>query len=494
MTGDVCIHELALGTCSLCRTVRPETQPRETTRLYAWQAEALVSWRGTGRSGIVEAVTGTGKTQVGIEAVREALDAERRALVLVPTLELQDQWVRNMAQELGLRVGRLGGGGKDSLRTHHVVIAVVHSAARFDLPIPDGSLVIADECHRYAADTFRLALDERYEWRLGLTATLERPDGQHNVLERFFGGICYRIGYAAALADGAVTPFAVALVGADLEEGEAVAYRRVSDEIKDAYRTLVDRYYFPTAPAHLFVQAVKVAAADTGHWAHRVAQWFLGRVNARKQLLAQSRAKAIMVAEMAPAMRAADGTLIFTESVDAAEMISDWLREEGVRAEALHSRMKDWERTEVFDRFRNGALEAVLAPRLIDEGVDVPAADLAIVVAASQTKRQMIQRMGRVLRRKEDGRLARMAILHLRGTTEDPAVGAHEGFLSEVTDVADDIATFGPDELEDALVFLATTDPLRPPPPPRYEGDPERPVRRVRSDDEVSVVDFYALS
>jgi superfamily II DNA or RNA helicase len=73
---------------------------------------------------------------------------------------------------------------------------------------------------------------------------------------------------------------------------------------------------------------------------------------------------------------------------------------------------------------------------VLDEGVDVPAADLAVVLAASRSRRQMVQRMGRVLRRKDDGRPARLVIVHAVGTVEDPATGAHEGFLDEVLPVA----------------------------------------------------------
>lgn len=82
------------------------------------------------------------------------------------------------------------------------------------------------------------------------------------------------------------------------------------------------------------------------------------------------------------------------------------------------------------------------APQVLDEGIDVPAADLGIVLGASHSRRQMIQRMGRVLRRKPDGRPARFAIVFVEGTTEDPALGAHGAFLDEVTAVADEVVTF----------------------------------------------------
>lgn len=86
------------------------------------------------------------------------------------------------------------------------------------------------------------------------------------------------------------------------------------------------------------------------------------------------------------------------------------------------------------------------APLLLDEGIDVLAADLGIVLAASSSRRQMVQRMGRVLRKKEDGRLARLAVLYVHGTAEDPAQGGQESFIDMISDVAHDQQIFGPGE------------------------------------------------
>ena len=96
------------------------------------------------------------------------------------------------------------------------------------------------------------------------------------------------------------------------------------------------------------------------------------------------------------------------------------------------------ERRKVFAGFEDGTHELVAAPRLLDEGIDVPAADLAIVLASSRSKRQMIQRMGRVVRRKDDCRIARVAIVYVEGTAEDPNDGAHEDFVETIQDAADD--------------------------------------------------------
>ncbi len=149
---------------------------------------------------------------------------------------------------------------------------------------------------------------------------------------------------------------------------------------------------------------------------------------------------------------------------------------------SLHSGHHHADRAEYLRRFASGYLDVVVAPRVLDEGVDVPEADLAIIVAGSNSRRQMVQRMGRVLRRKADGRMARLAVLFLEQTTEDPANGAHEVFLGEVLRVAEDYKGFRSDHVEAANAFLSDCEPLANVRPPRRAG--ERPRVEPGSTDE----------
>ena len=99
-----------------------------------------------------------------------------------------------------------------------------------------------------------------------------------------------------------------------------------------------------------------------------------------------------------------------------------------------------------------------------------------------------------ILRRKKDGRLARLAILCFAGTFEDPDTGAHEAFLGQVLPVASDFELFGPGETEGAMAFLATWDPLHPPTPPRMVNDPSTAtMRKVGADEEAPIGSFLAL-
>lgn len=106
------------------------------------------------------------------------------------------------------------------------------------------------------------------------------------------------------------------------------------------------------------------------------------------------------------------------------------------------SHLNKAERKERLAEFANGNIKVLSAPKCLDEGIDVAEADLGVILSASQTKRQMIQRMGRIIRPKRDGRPATFIILYFQNTSEDPDFGAYEGFLSEMNDHAEDVKEF----------------------------------------------------
>ena len=206
--------------------------------LFRWQAEALDVWQRRGGRGVVEAVTGTGKTMVGIAASSAELARGGQVLVLVPTRELLDQWCRSLAQHgpRHARVGRLGGGHREDLGTHDIVVAVVNSARDAELrPRRPGGLLVADECHRYGSDGNRVTLQADFARRLGLSATYARTDDGHvRWLDPYFGGTCFRMGYRRAVRDGVIAPFTVALLGVDLLPAERAQYEDLSVELSAA--------------------------------------------------------------------------------------------------------------------------------------------------------------------------------------------------------------------------------------------------------------------
>jgi superfamily II DNA or RNA helicase len=145
------------------------------------------------------------------------------------------------------------------------------------------------------------------------------------------------------------------------------------------------------------------------------------RVRERREVAATAAGKLRVCAGRARARR--PRTLVFTDTVDQAEAAARRLVRAGLAAETVHGDLPGDRRRIRLAVFRRGHLDALVAPRVLDEGVDVPDADVAVVLAAFRTRRQMVQRLGRVLRVKDDGREARLVLAHAIDTREDPAHG-----------------------------------------------------------------------
>jgi superfamily II DNA or RNA helicase len=426
--------------------------------LRDWQVEAFAAWSAAGCRGVVEAVTGTGKTRLAVAVLRSVLGSAGgagRGLVLVPTLELLEQWVRELRVALpDARIGRLGGGQADDLFGCEVVVATPHSAAAVPVDLPPGAsgVLIADEAHRYGAPTWGAALRDEFALRLALTATYERTDeGVADVLAPYFGEVVIRYGFARAVAEGTVAPFRLGLVGVPLTDEERARHERADQRVRQLHRELVGVHGLSRDPRRRFeaVTAI-VAEADRGGGGGpsrdggplvTACREYLVRVRERRDVAAQAVGKLEVCAGLAGAL-AGRRTLVFTDTVEQAEEARRVLTRAGREARTVHGDLAADERRIRLALFRRGEVEVVVAPRVLDEGVDVPEADVAVVLAAFRTRRQLVQRLGRVLRVKADGREARLVLAHAVGTAEDPDRGGRADFLTDVTDVAREVARF----------------------------------------------------
>jgi superfamily II DNA or RNA helicase len=415
----------------------------DALELRAWQVEAFGAWSSAGCRGVVEAVTGTGKTRLAVAVLRSVVDRGGRGLVLVPTIDLLEQWVRELRPALpGHRVGRLGGGGDDDLFACEVVVATPHSASAVPVDLPPGTtgVLIADEAHRYGAPTWGAALREEFSLRLALTATYERTDeGVEDVLRPYFGEVVTRYGFARAVAEGTVAPFRLGLVSVPLSADERERHDRADTRVRQLHRELVGVHGMSREPRRRFeaVTAIVADAERTGRQGPQVAacREYLVRVRERRDVAAQAAGKLDVCAAVAPQL-AGRRSLVFTDTVEQAELAARVLSRAGREARTVHGDLAADERRTRLALFRRGDLEVVVAPRVLDEGVDVPDADVAVVLAAFRTRRQLVQRLGRVLRVKSDGREARLLLAHAAGTAEDPARGGHADFLDDVREVA----------------------------------------------------------
>jgi len=403
--------------------------------LYEWQKRALDAWQKSDKCGIIEAVTGSGKTLVGIAALLSHLDTHA-GLVIVPSTILLHQWAHALEGVRCKQVERLGDGYRGNLKVGSVLVATVQSAStlRINHNTSLRTLLVADECHRYGAPTWASVLDSRYPMRLGLTATLERlDDGVEEIINPYFGGIVYSLDYEEASKDGIICPFEVTCIGIKMSPSRAYNYYELERQGRDLIGRICRKHsidFDRTSFGEFITKVSKLADPPdpcTLCWK------YLKVFNDKRELLADAEEKINTMLRMKIAT--SPRTIIFTDYVQAAQRANMILRGMGVQSCEISSCTSKQERAETLRRFQLGQLSAIIAPRILDEGVNLPDANVAIIVSASRSRRQMIQRLGRVLRRGENKK-AHLYFLYFRDTSEDPELGNHEGFIDMVEDVA----------------------------------------------------------
>lgn len=443
----------------------------ENPPLRPWQAAALDEWAAHGRHGVVEAVTGTGKSRVGVEAALEALADDFSVLVIVPSIDLAYQWLKAMRKSGIKSVGMRGDGADASFRSHAVVIGTVQSLYENPPTRPDGGvLVIADECHRYGSGQWRRALHPSYRRRLGLTATFERSDDDGiDFLISYFGGpTVYSLGFAEAIRDGIVAHYDVKRVAVDLTSSERSAYDQADEVVRDCRLQLLAAGFEADQFGVFLKQVQEAAEGDEDPTIEDLARRYLKAFSSRIDVLAGAKAKLSAAEQLAPLIRKSRGALVFTSRVDSAEHLAERLRRQGVRAQPVHGELSRTDRQVRLDWLRIGRLHALVAPNVLDEGIDVPEVDLGVVLGGSRSRRQMIQRMGRVLRLKKDGRRATFVVVYARNTIEDVTQHAgDEGCLDLIIETADSVEDLDLTDLQAAArrpavvtARIAETDPV----------------------------------
>ncbi len=440
------------------QTPRPVGLPAATLPgLKSWQKAARRRWYKAGCRGVVEAVTGSGKTVLGAAIITDELRDGRKILVIVPTIVLAHQWRDAIVKWVpGASVGILGDGHTRVPRESNVIVAIKNSAANKADSLTFVNTVIADECHNYAAAVVRRALIPTADHRLGLTATFERLDnGIREVLRPYFGDTVYKCGFDKAFQDGLLAPARIALVGVPFTSGEQSDYDDAHELMSKNRRSLIGRFGVPAKPFGVFMMTIGRMAKDPTDPGHKSARAYLKARNRTRDLLASAEAKTDFMLSLGPLLEQSAGALLFCERIAAADHACSTMKRLGLQSASFHSQVPPHERTAALRRLGHGQLDVLCTAKALDEGVDVPDTDVGLVAAGTQQRRQMIQRLGRVLRKKPDGRAARFVIAYVTGAREeDPAQGANESFLKEIDDIVGEHKIFTATQIDDIIAFL----------------------------------------
>jgi len=367
----------------------------EKVSLKPFQYDALESWLNR-RRGIIVLPTGAGKTYIALKAM-ELLNVP--TLVVVPTLPLLKQW-RDVIESLyHVNVGVIGGGQE---RLEPITVITYDSAYLRAAELGNRfEFVVFDEVHHLAAEGYiEIAEYLVAPYRMGLTATLEREDGRHRLLFPLVGGVVYQL-------------FPKDLSGEHLSEFDTIRIRvDMTDDEKRRYKELVDEYKSSLKRAGMSIRSLedfrKLVMRSTSNKAARRA--LLAWHEARK-LAINSRAKLDVLKDLLESHRE-DKVIIFTEFNDIAEEIS-----RKFLIPLITHRTKHKEREKILQAFRIGAVTKVVTSKVLDEGIDVPDARVGIILGGTGSRREFVQRLGRILRKREGKRAVLYEIIS-RGTTE----------------------------------------------------------------------------
>lgn len=369
---------------------------REPRPLRPYQRAALDAWLAARRRGVVVLPTGAGKSYVALQAL---LACQRSTLVVVPTIDLVQQWADDLAQRLGCEVGRYGGGERELA---DITVATYDSAVLF-MPWHGHrfGLVVFDECHHLPAEaTSQAARQCLAPFRLGLTATPERRDGLDARLAELIGPIVHRTPISA-LEGQYLANYQVELIEVAMDADEAAAYASA----RARYLACVRRFGIDLSAPDGWQRFLAAAARDAEGRA-ALAAW-----RTQQRLARANRAKLAVLWQLL-ARHAGERVLVFTDDNDTAYDIG---RQAVLPVLTHHTRPP--ERRAMLAAFRTGRWPVLVTSRVLNEGVDVPEAAVGIVVSGTGSVREHVQRLGRILRARP-GKVAVLYELVSAGTAE----------------------------------------------------------------------------
>ena len=361
-----------------------------------FQREALEAWRKARGRGVVVLPTGAGKTHVAVMAI----DEKRRAtLVVAPTLDLVRQWYDLLGATFGGPIGLVGGGSHE---VHPITVTTYDSAhlhmehlgSRF-------GLIVFDEVHHLPSAAYAAAARACLApYRLGLTATPERTDGREAELALLVGETVYRKDIVE-LSGEYLAEYETEHIEVELSPEERAEY----EEERARYREFVQSHGIRMSSPSGWGEFIMLSSrTDEGRRAMKAYR--------RQRELAFTAPAKLEYLELLLGEHAKDRAIVFTQDNATAYAVS-----RRFLLPCITHQTKIKERSAILKGISDGTYGAIVTSKVLNEGVDVPDANVAIVLSGSGSVREHVQRLGRVLRAKE-GKRATLYELVTRETVE----------------------------------------------------------------------------
>lgn len=335
------------------------------------QIEVLKKWRANNFRGIFQAATGFGKTYTAIMAIQGMVTKAgiKSCLVVVPTITLKAQWEAELAKH------------KIKFADVLVINTAIKQPRNYDM-------LVLDECHRYAADSFKRIFEVAdCEYIMGLTATLEREDGLHDVILDYLE-VIDQVTVDECLDNGWISPYTVYNVAVPLPDDEQIAYKKANNSFKHFAATL-------GFGGDAFRNAQKYLKGGSNEQKGKAAMYYAA-MRKRKTICLSNSNKVEATNKIIEALGKVNG-LIFSGTTDFAEKLQEKL---GDICMSFHSKITKKQQKDIVARFKDKRTKVryLSSVQALNEGFNVPDCSIAIIAGSNSTKRTFIQQLGRVVR------------------------------------------------------------------------------------------------
>lgn len=344
-------------------------------KLREWQENAFPLWWAKKR-GIIKVVTGGGKTVFAIHCLKKYLEEEpkKSILIVVPSIALLDQWYEGISLNFKNKDIALNGGGEQITDLSKVCITTIDSLKNIISKVEQQStLLIVDECHKIGTEKRGEMLAGNWHATLGLSATPERDydDNFYIIIKRILGDIIFDYDYIDAREDEVIVNFKLLYAYAEMTEAE-------NDKYKDFTKKIQRR-------------AATIGGNNMNDYPLKMLIFNRARMVKNSKNRIPSGVKLLQKYKR-------DSWIVFTENKKQAKEFNKIINKKGYKSAIYNTDLDNAEREENLNNFKSGNLNVLVSCTALDEGFDMPEADGAMILSASSSKRQRIQRMGRVLR------------------------------------------------------------------------------------------------
>jgi len=385
--------------------------------LRSYQEEALQAWIKNNYRGIIALPTGSGKSIIALAAIT---NTAVRTLIVVYTKEQAFQWREFLLKYTSISPSMVGLFYSEEKRLSPITIITYQSGFRYINQIsPYFEMIIVDEVHHLPAEKFKyIALHSLAHLRMGLSATPEREDGKHEELFPLMGGVVYYKSPSELVEQGYLSPYQLVTVRVKLDKEELLKYKQL--------RQLYSQY----SKGKPFTEILEEARRG-----------ILESIEALKihselrKLIALSKSKINKAVELAiKEYESGNKVIVFTQYIDQAKDIA-----EKTRGLLLIGEMPEIERKRVLETFKHSPRGILVVTTVGDEGIDIPDANVGIIVSGTGSRRQFIQRLGRLLRPKTRGMYARLYEIIAEKTPEEYQLRKRRSAVDTLTDLEDDV-------------------------------------------------------